>query len=244
MREDKVAVITGASRGIGAAVALKLSERIDKIALVFAGNEEAAKDVQKQIEEKGARCEIYQCDVSDYNAVGEMVKKINAELGTVDILVNNAGITRDKLIISMKEEDFDAVLDVNLKGCFNMIRQTVSQMAKKRYGKIVNITSIAGLMGNAGQANYAASKAGMIGLTKTVAKELASRNINVNAVAPGFIDTDMTENFKNNEEVLNQIPQKRVGKPEEVAALVDFLTGVQADYITGEVIRIDGGMAM
>lgn len=244
MREDKVAVITGASRGIGAAAAIKLSERFEKIALIYAGNTEAAESVKMEIEAGGAVCCIYKCDVSDYKACEETVKLISDELGAADILVNNAGITRDKLILAMKEEDFDAVINVNLKGCFNMIKACVSKMIKKRYGKIINITSVAGIMGNPGQANYASAKAGVIGLTKTAAKELSSRNICVNAVAPGFIETDMTESFKDNEAVINQIPKKRMGKAEEVAELVSFLAGSESDYITGEIIRIDGGLAM
>lgn len=244
MREDKTVIVTGASRGIGAAAAKKLARRFERVALIYAGNDEAAKGVCDEITALGAVCRTYKCDVSDFDACAKTVKLINDELGAADILVNNAGITRDKLILAMKEEDFDAVISVNLKGCFNMIKACIPAMIKKRYGKIINITSVAGIMGNPGQANYAASKAGVIGLTKTAAKELASRNICVNAVAPGFIDTDMTENFKNNEAVIGSIPQKRVGKPEEVAALVDFLAGTESDYITGEVIRIDGGLAM
>jgi len=244
MREDKLALVTGGARGIGAAIAIKLSERVSKIALIDMATEEAAAETINKIKANGAEVKLYNCDVSKFEEVGSVIKKINEELGTVDILVNNAGITRDKLVLGMKEADFDSVINVNLKGCFNTIHHIVSQMTKKRYGKIVNIASVAGIMGNPGQANYAASKAGVIGMTKTVAKELASRNINVNAVAPGFIDTDMTESFKSNEALINQIPQKRMGKPEEVAALVDFLTSSASDYITGEVIRIDGGMAM
>jgi 3-oxoacyl-[acyl-carrier protein] reductase len=244
MREDKLAVITGGARGIGAAIAIKLSERVAKIAILDMGNPEAAETTLSKIKENGAECRLYKCDVSNFDEVAGVVKQINNDLGTVDILVNNAGITRDKLILAMKEADFDSVISVNLKGCFNMIHHTVSQMTKKRYGKIVNIASVSGLMGNPGQANYSASKAGVIGITKTAAKELASRNICVNAVAPGFIATDMTESFKDNEALIGQIPVKRMGKPEEVAALVDFLTSSASDYITGEVIRIDGGMAM
>ncbi len=244
MHEDKLAVITGGARGIGAAIATKLAHRVSKIAIIDFCDADVAEDVKEKIKALGAECKFYKCDVSDFDGVGNTIKEINEDLGTIDILVNNAGITRDKLILAMKEPDFDSVINVNLKGCFNTIHHSVSQMTKKRYGKIVNIASVAGIMGNPGQANYAASKAGVIGMTKTVAKELASRNICVNAIAPGFIETDMTEIFKSNEALINQIPQKRMGKPEEVAALVDFLTSSNADYITGEVIRIDGGMAM
>ncbi len=244
MHEDKVAIITGGTRGIGAAAAIKLSERIGKIALLCTKSSEAAETTADAVRKNGAECRIYECDVADFEKSAEIVKKITEELGTADILVNNAGITKDKLIPQMKEADFDSVIGVNLKGCFNMIHHTVMQMAKKRYGKIVNITSVSGLVGNPGQANYSASKAGIIGLTKTAAKEFASRNICVNAIAPGFIATDMTEKFRDNADALAGIPLKRMGRPEEVAALVDFLTSGAADYITGEVIRIDGGMAI
>lgn len=244
MHEDKLAVVTGGNRGIGAAIAIKLSQRIGKIAILYRGDTETAEKTAAEIEKNGAKCGLYKCNVADFEETAEVVKKINEELGTVDILINNAGITRDKLIPQMKENDFDGVIDVNLKGCFNMIHHTVMQMAKKRYGKIVNITSVSGLIGNPGQANYSASKAGIIGLTKTAAKEFASRNICVNAIAPGFVATDMTENFRDNEAVIAQIPLKRIGKAEEVAALADFLTSGAADYITGEVIKIDGGMAI
>lgn len=244
MHEDKLAIITGGTRGIGAATAIKLSQRVAKIALLYRGNDEAAERIAEEIRNNGAECGIYKCDVADFEETAEVVKKINSELGMADILINNAGITRDKLIPQMKEYDFDSVIGVNLKGCFNMIHHTVMQMAKKRYGKIVNITSVSGLIGNPGQANYSASKSGIIGLTKTAAKEFASRNICVNAIAPGFIATDMTENFQKNEDLISQIPLKRIGKAEEVAALADFLTSSAADYITGEIIRIDGGMAI
>lgn len=244
MHEDKLAVITGAARGIGAAIAIKLAQRVSKIAIIDFCEPEATQETIAKANALDAECKFYRCDVSNFDAVKETISLINNDLGTIDILVNNAGITHDKLILGMKETDFDSVINVNLKGCFNTIHHAVSQMTKKRYGKIVNIASVAGIMGNPGQANYAASKAGVIGLTKTVAKELASRNICVNAVAPGFIDTDMTESFKSNETLINQIPQKRMGRPEEVADLVDFLASSAADYITGEVIRIDGGMAM
>lgn len=244
MKKDMVALVTGGSRGIGRAVCVELSKQVTKIAVVYSGNQDAAEETKKLVEETGAECRIYQCNVADFTQTAELVKKVSEELGTVDILVNNAGITKDKLMLSMKEDEFDSVIDVNLKGAFNLIRHTASGMIKKRYGKIINITSIAGLIGNPGQANYAASKAGLIGLTKTVAKELASRNVCCNAVAPGFVDTDMTEKFKTDEKILATIPQKRVGKPEEVAKLVAFLASDVADYITGETIRIDGGLAI
>ena len=208
MLNGKTAVITGASRGIGAAIARKLAECGANIAVIYNGNKEKA------------------------NAI------------VAEILINNAGINKDMLMLQMKEADFDDVLDINLKGAFNMIKHSYRQFMKQRYGKIVNITSVAGIMGNAGQTNYAASKAGMIGLTKSVAKELAGRNVCCNAIAPGFVETDMTEAFLNRPEITDTIPLKRMGRPEEIASLAAFLADDVSDYITGEVIRIDGGLAM
>lgn len=242
--KGKTAVITGGSRGIGRACAVKLASCGADIAVIDLGSEEAAAETLALCEAYGVRARYYTCDVSSFDACAEVVAKIMEELGGIDILVNNAGITRDKLVLQMKEEDFDSVIGVNLKGAFNMIRHTYRGFMRKKYGKIINISSIAGIMGNAGQANYSASKAGIIGLTKTVAKELASRGVNVNAVAPGFIETPMTTAFQENETVLKSIPCGRLGKPEEVAALVAFLASPASDFITGEVIRIDGGMAM
>ncbi len=243
MLKGKVAVVTGASRGIGAAVAKKLASLGADLALIYAGNDALAEAAAADCRALGVRAEAYRCDVSDGEAVKETVAKIKAELGGVQLLVNNAGITRDGLVATMKEADFDEVLDVNLKGAFHMIRHCSGLMLRAKYGRIVNISSVAGLMGNPGQANYAAAKAGLIGLTKTTAKELASRGITVNAVAPGLIDTDMTRKLGLKEEALKSaIPLGRAGKPEEVAEAVVFL--LQADYITGEVLRVDGGMAM
>ena len=243
MLKGKVAVVTGASRGIGAAIAGKLAALGADLALIYAGNDALAEAVAADCRALGVRAETYRCDVSDGDAVKETVAKIKAALGSVQLLVNNADITRDGLVATMKEADFDAVLDTNLKGAFHMIRYCSGLMIRGRYGRIVNISSVAGLMGNPGQANYAAAKAGLIGLTKTAAKELASRGITVNAVAPGLIDTDMTRNLGLAEDALKAaIPLGRAGKPEEVAEAVAFL--LQADYITGEVLRIDGGMAM
>jgi 3-oxoacyl-[acyl-carrier protein] reductase len=243
MLKGKVAVVTGASRGIGAAVAKKLASLGADLALIYAGNDALAEAAAADCRALGVRAEAYRCDVSDGEAVKETVAKIKAELGGVHLLVNNAGITRDGLVATMKEADFDEVLDVNLKGAFHMIRHCSGLMLRAKYGRIVNISSVAGLMGNPGQANYAAAKAGLIGLTKTTAKELASRGITVNAVAPGLIDTDMTRKLGLKEEALKSaIPLGRAGKPEEVAEAVAFL--LQADYITGEVLRVDGGMAM
>ena len=243
MLKGKVAVVTGASRGIGAAVAKKLASLGADLALIYAGNDALAEAAAADCRALGVRAEAYRCDVSDGEAVKETVAKIKAELGGVHLLVNNAGITRDGLVATMKEADFDEVLDVNLKGAFHMIRHCSGLMLRAKYGRIVNISSVAGLMGNPGQANYAAAKAGLIGLTKTTAKELASRGITVNAVAPGLIDTDMTRKLGLKEDALKSaIPLGRAGKPEEVAEAVAFL--LQADYITGEVLRVDGGMAM
>ena len=243
MLKGKVAVVTGASRGIGAAIAEKLASLGADLALIYAGNTEKAEAVAERCRAQGVRAEIYRCDVADGDAVKAAVGRIRTDLGGVHLLVNNAGITRDGLAAAMKDEDFDAVLDTNLKGAFHMIRHCSGLMLRAKYGRIVNVSSVAGLMGNPGQANYAASKAGLIGLTKTVAKELASRGITVNAVAPGLIDTDMTRSLGLAEDALRAaIPLGRAGKAEEVAETVAFL--LQADYITGVVLRVDGGMAM
>ncbi len=244
--QDKVALITGASRGIGKAVALQFAREGASIAAVYAGNHEAARETAAEIESLGARVKTYACDVSDFNATGELVKAVLSDFGQVDILVNNAGITRDGLILSMKEEDFDAVLNTNLKGAFCLTRHLYSHFMRKRSGRILNISSVVGLHGNAGQANYAAAKAGLIGLTKSTAKELAGRGVTCNAIAPGYIESDMTAALpeKARQAILGSIPAKRPGSPEDVAALAAFLAGDSASYITGEVIRVDGGMGM
>ncbi len=244
MLKGKTAVVTGGSRGIGRAVCLKLAQNGCDVAFLYAGNEGKASDTLTELQALGVKAAAFRCDVSDSNAVKEVFGRILTQFGHIDILVNNAGITRDKLVLGMKCEDFDDVIGVNLRGAFYTIKQVYPLFAKQRSGKIVNISSVAGLMGNAGQANYAASKAGVIGLTKTVAKELASRGVCCNAVAPGFIRTDMTEKFSDDEKVVSTIPVNRVGTPEEVASLVLFLCLPCSDYITGEVIRIDGGLAM
>ena len=244
MLKGQTAIVTGGSRGIGAAVCEALAQNGADIALLYAGNKERAQQTVEKLLTYGVRAQAFCCDVANYEQTAQTVQQIRETFGRVDILVNNAGITRDKLVMAMKPADFDAVLQTNLTGAFHMIKQVYPIFARQKSGKIVNISSVSGLMGNAGQANYAASKAGLVGLTKSVAKELASRGICCNAVAPGFIQTDMTEKFVDNEALLQQIPQKRMGRPEEVAALVLFLASPQADYITGEVIRIDGGLAM
>lgn len=240
----KTALVTGASRGIGRAIALRLAEDGANVAVIYAGSAYKAEAVVNEITALGVNAKAYRCNVADSAAVNETVKAVTNDLGKIDILVNNAGITRDGLMLRMKDEDFDAVLDTNLKGAFNMIRACYSGFIRKKSGRIINISSVSGIMGNAGQANYSASKAGVIGLTKSVARELASRGITCNAVAPGFIQTDMTENLGDNNPLLNSIPLGRMGKPEDIAAAVAFLASDSAAYITGEVLKVDGGLAI
>lgn len=240
----KTALVTGASRGIGRAIALRLAEDGANVAVIYAGSANKAEAVVNEITALGVNAKAYRCNVADSAAVNETVKAVTNDLGKIDILVNNAGITRDGLMLRMKDEDFDAVLDTNLKGAFNMIRACYSGFIRKKSGRIINISSVSGIMGNAGQANYSASKAGVIGLTKSVARELASRGITCNAVAPGFIQTDMTENLGDNNPLLNSIPLGRMGKPEDIAAAVAFLASDSAAYITGEVLKVDGGLAI
>lgn len=240
----KTALVTGASRGIGRAIALRLAEDGANVAVIYAGSADKAEAVVNEITALGVNAKAYRCNVADSAAVNETVKAVTNDLGKIDILVNNAGITRDGLMLRMKDEDFDAVLDTNLKGAFNMIRACYSGFIRKKSGRIINISSVSGIMGNAGQANYSASKAGVIGLTKSVARELASRGITCNAVAPGFIQTDMTENLGDNNPLLNSIPLGRMGKPEDIAAAVTFLASDSAAYVTGEVLKVDGGLAI
>ena len=240
----KTALVTGASRGIGRAIALRLAEDGANVAVIYAGSADKAEAVVNEITALGVNAKAYRCNVADSAAVNETVKAVTNDLGKIDILVNNAGITRDGLMLRMKDEDFDAVLDTNLKGAFNMIRACYSGFIRKKSGRIINISSVSGIMGNAGPANYSASKAGVIGLTKSVARELASRGITCNAVAPGFIQTDMTENLGDNNPLLNSIPLGRMGKPEDIAAAVAFLASDSAAYITGEVLKVDGGLAI
>ena len=241
MLKGKTAVVTGGSRGIGAAIACKFASLGANIAVIYAGNAAAAENVCRQCRQYGAEAAAYQCDVSDFSAVKDTVAKIRADFGTAQILVNNAGITRDGLLAMMKEEDFDAVLDTNLKGAFNLIRHMTGLFLRGREGCIINIASVAGLMGNAGQCNYSASKAGLIGLTKSVAKELAPKGVRCNAIAPGFIATDMTEDQADNP-LVKMIPLGAMGSPEDVADAAAYLAG--ANYVTGEVLRVDGGIAM
>ena len=244
--DGKCALVTGASRGIGRAVALKLASEGAKVALNFAGNEAAANEVRQEIEAMGGQAILVKADVADEAAVQDMVQKTADAFGRIDILVNNAGITRDGLLARMKEEDWDAVLSTNLKGVFLTTKAVAKLMMKQRAGRIVNMASVVGVSGNAGQANYSAAKAGVIGFTKTIARELASRGVTANAVAPGFIATDMTSvlSDKAKEAALTGIPLGRMGTPEDVAAAVLFLVSDKSSYITGQVLHVDGGMVM
>lgn len=242
MLTNKTVIVTGGSRGIGAAIALEFASLGSNIAVVYAGNTQAAETVCQQCTDRYAvTAKAYQCDVSDFKAVKETISAIKADFGSVHILVNNAGVTRDRLAAMMSEEDFDAVMDTNLKGAFNMIRHCAGLFLRGREGCIINISSVSGLMGNPGQCNYAASKAGLIGLTKTVAKELAPKGIRCNAIAPGFIKTDMTR-AQTEHPMLSMIPLGAMGEPKDVAQAAVYLA--QANYVTGEVLRVDGGIAM
>ena len=231
--DGKTAVVTGASRGIGRAIAKKLAACGATVIINYNGSE-------------GGRADIFQCNVSDFAACEAFFKAVTEKYGRIDFLINNAGITKDGLLMAMKEEDFDSVIDVNLKGTFHCIRFAARQMMRQRYGRIVNMASVVGVAGNAGQANYSASKAGVIGLTKSAAKELASRGITVNAIAPGMIETDMTADLadKVKDEMMKQIPLKRFGQAEDVANAAAFLVSDEAAYITGQVLHVDGGMVM
>lgn len=244
--EGKTAIVTGASRGIGKAIAVKLAELGANLVLNYRSDSKSVEEVIKEIESKGSKAISVQGDVSVFSDAENIIKKAVEVFGSLDILINNAGITKDGLVLRMKEEDFDKVIDVNLKGAFNCIRHASPVMVKQKCGKIVNISSVVGVTGNAGQINYSAAKAGIIGMTKSAARELASRGINVNAVAPGFIQTDMTEvlSDKVKENTLNSIPLKKLGRAEDVANMVAFLVSPSADYITGQVINVDGGMVM
>lgn len=246
MLEGKIAVVTGASRGIGRAIALRFAREHAQVVINYNGSKERAEEVKAEIERFGGKAEIYQCNVADYTACETFIKEVIARFGRIDILVNNAGITRDGLLMRMSEEDYDAVLDTNLKGTFHCIRFASRQMMKQRSGRIINMASVSGVLGNAGQANYSASKAGVIGLTKAAARELASRGITVNAIAPGFIHTEMTEVLSGQvkEGAVVQIPLGTFGEPEDIAAAAAFLASEDARYITGQVLNVDGGMAM
>lgn len=242
----QTAVVTGASRGIGRAIALRLAAEGASVVINYQGSKERAEAVKAEIEEQGGTALLYQCNVADFGACEEFLKAVTEQTGRLDILVNNAGITRDGLLMRMSEEDYDAVLNTNLKGTFNCIRFASRQMLKQKSGRIINISSVSGVLGNAGQANYSASKAGIIGLTKSAARELASRGITVNAIAPGFVNTEMTEGLseKVKEGAVEQIPLGRFGEPEDIAETALFLASESARYMTGQVLHVDGGMAM
>jgi 3-oxoacyl-[acyl-carrier protein] reductase len=246
MLTGKNALVTGASRGIGRAIALELAANGAFVIVNYNGSEDAAEQVAAEIRAAGGEAVTYRCNVSDFDACKNMIDELIGTYAHIDILVNNAGITRDGLLMRMKETDFDAVLDTNLKGTFNTIRHMSRYFLKQRAGKIVNISSVVGITGNAGQANYSASKAGVIGLTKSVARELASRGINVNAVAPGFVETEMTDVLPDStkEALLKQIPLGKVGQAQDIAKTVAFLASPAADYITGQVLPVDGGMCI
>ncbi|HTY09476.1 MAG TPA: 3-oxoacyl-[acyl-carrier-protein] reductase [Bacteroidota bacterium] len=244
--QNKIALVTGGTRGIGKAIVVALAEAGANVAFTYRSSKESADAIAADLQAKGKRAVGYQSDASDFNQANEIVQKVIQEFGRIDILVNNAGITKDGLLMRMSESDWDAVITTNLKSVFSFTKAACRQMMSQQAGKIINISSIVGITGNAGQANYASSKAGVIGFTKSIAKELASRNIQANVVAPGFIETDMTGklNEKQKEAILAMIPLKRIAKPEEVAGVVRFLASPDADYITGQVLCVDGGMVM
>lgn len=246
MLKDKVAIVTGASKGIGRAIAINFAKEGAKVVLNYRSDDNGAQEVLKEIENSGRVAFLHKGDVSDFSVAEDLIKFCIEKFSRIDILVNNAGITRDTLLLRMKEEDFDSVINVNLKGSFNCVKHASSFMIKQKYGKILNISSVIGLIGNVGQINYAASKAGIIGMTKSLAKELGSRGINVNAIAPGFIETDMTSVLedKTKETIMSHIPLKRMGSVEDVSNLAVFLASDLASYITGQVITVDGGMVM
>lgn len=246
MLTGKIALVTGAGRGIGKEIAKTLAANGAFVIVNYNGSVSAAESTVQEIEQEGGKAVAYGCDVSNFEACGQMIEALIREYKRIDILVNNAGITRDGLLMRMTEEDFDKVIDVNLKGCFNTIRHMSRYFLKQKEGKIVNISSVSGILGNAGQANYSASKAGVIGLTKAVARELASRGINVNAIAPGFVATDMTDALTEEQksQLKSQIPLARIGSTKDIANAALFLSSEMASYITGQVISVDGGMAI
>lgn len=246
MLKDKNIIVTGATRGIGKEIALTLAQNGANIAINYRNYNEEVEELINSIKEFGVEAIAVKCDVSKSDEVDNFISEVKNHFSSIDVLVNNAGITKDGLLLRMKDEDFNSVLDVNLKGTFNTTKSISPIMIKQKHGKIINISSVVGIVGNAGQCNYAASKAGVIGFSKSVARELASRNINVNIVAPGYIDTDMTKSLpdKVKDEILKSIPMKKMGNPKEVANLVLFLSSNLSDYITGQVINVDGGMVM
>ncbi|MCC5911997.1 MAG: 3-oxoacyl-[acyl-carrier-protein] reductase [Clostridiaceae bacterium] len=244
--KGKNALVTGGSRGIGKAIALKLAEHGANVIINYTSRPDAAQGVVEELKQYNVKAKAIKCDVTNNEDIIAMMKVVDEEFDSIDILVNNAGVTKDNLLMRMKEEDWQQVMDVNLKGVFLCTKAVIRKMMKQKYGRIINISSVVGVMGNAGQSNYSASKAGVIGFTKSIAKEVAAKGINVNAVAPGFIDTDMTavlsEDVK--QQLVSSIPLKRYGKPEDIANLVLFLSGDVSNYITGQVISVDGGMAI
>lgn len=244
MLENKKVMITGGSRGIGRAMAIAMAQAGADVAVIYNGNKEAADKVCEEIRAMGRQAAAFKCDVGNFEEAGKTVQAVNKELGGLDVLVNNAGITKDGLIFTLKEDDFDRVIETNLKGAFNTIKHAAKIMMKNRKGTIINITSISGMMGNPGQANYAAAKAGMIGLTKTVAKELAARGITCNAIAPGFVATEMTDKLSDEvkDSIDSVVPLKRMAQPEDIANAAVFLASDKASYITGEVLKVDGGL--
>ena len=246
MLKGKTAVVTGSSRGIGKAIALNMAKNGANVAIIYAGNETAANETQLQAESFGVMAKVYNCNVADFAESKDVCEKIVADFGSVDILVNNAGIVKDNLLLRMSEADFDAVVDVSLKGAFNFTKHLSRTVMKSAAGRIINISSVSGIMGNPGQANYSAAKAGMLGLTKTVAKEFGGKNVTCNAIAPGFIDSDMTAALPQTvkDYANNSVPLKRMGTVDEVANVAMFLASDLSSYITGEVIRVDGGLCM
>ena len=246
MSEKKIAVVTGGARGIGKAIALELAKAGNLVVINYNGSEEKARETKAEIEAAGGQADILQCNVADFDACEAFFKAVAEKYGRVDILVNNAGVTKDGLLMKMSEEDFSRVVDINLKGTFNCIRHVARIMMKQRHGSIINMSSVVGIAGNIGQANYAASKAGIIGLTKATAKELAARGIRVNAIAPGFVETEMTKVLSEDarKAAMSMIAMKRFASAEDIANLAVFLASDQSSYITGQVISVDGGMAM
>ena len=242
--ENKIVLVTGAGRGIGASIAKRFASEGAEVIVNYSGNDEAAQKTVDEITATGGQAQKYKCSVNDSESVKVMIDEIIKKFGRIDILVNNAGITKDGLMLRMTDEDFDRVIDVNLKGTFNCTKYVSKYMLKQKSGKIINISSVVGLSGNAGQVNYSASKAGIIGITKSAAKELSSRGISVNAVAPGYVDTDMTKVLSDNirNEILKNIPLQRMGNVEDISNCVAFLASEDASYITGQVISVDGGM--
>lgn len=246
MLKNKVALVTGGSRGIGKEVALTLASKGATVVINYNGSKEKADEVLEEITNNNGKAIVYQADVSDFDGAKQMIKDVKKQFGEIHILVNNAGITRDNLILRMSEDDFNDVIDINLKGAFNCLRHISPIMLKQRYGRIINISSIVGIHGNPGQVNYSASKAGVIGMTKSLAKELGSRGITVNAVAPGYINTDMTKKLKEEwkEQIIEQIPVKKIGEASDVAQVVAFLASDNSSYITGQTIQVDGGLGI